>query len=110
MKIPKQFKLLGQTITVKFDPDKFTNNECVGFADYRKNEIQLHPGTETRPINREQLEANFLHEVTHFVLYHAGASYSGKEDYMHQDEGFVDLVSCLFHQVLETSGGELCRD
>jgi hypothetical protein len=109
MRIPKQFKLMGQTITVKSDPDKFTNNECVGFADYRKNEIQLHPGTETRPINDEQLAANYWHEVTHFILYYAGAAYSGKTDYMHQDEGFVDMVGGLLHQVLETSEGELCR-
>ena len=31
---------------------------------------------------------------------HAGAAYSGKTEYMHQDEGFVDLVGSLFHQAV----------
>ena len=33
---------------------------------------------------------------------HAGAAYSGKTEYMHQNEGFVDLVGNLFHQAVTT--------
>lgn len=33
---------------------------------------------------------------------HAGAAYSGKTEYMHQDEGFVDLISSLFHPAVTT--------
>jgi hypothetical protein len=34
--------------------------------------------------------------------WHAGAVYSGKTEYMRQDEGFVDLVGSLFHQAVTT--------
>lgn len=103
MKIPNNFKLLGQTITISFCPDKFTDSDGhYGFACYRKNEIQLRPSTATLPLSDEQIAQSFWHELTHFVLYHAGAAYSGKSDYMHQDEGFVDLVGSLFHQAVST--------
>jgi len=103
MKIPSRFKLLGQTISVVFTPDKFTENDgSVGFASYRLNKIELRPTTSVHPLTEEQIGQTFWHELTHFVMYHAGASYSGKEDYMHQDEGFVDLVGSLYHQAVST--------
>ena len=99
---------MGRTITVKFDPEKFTNSESAeGWACYRTQSIQLRPSTSTRPICDEQIEANFWHELTHFILYYAGAAYQGKEDYMHQDEGFVDIVSGLLHQAINSFEGEL---
>lgn len=103
MRIPVRFKLLGQTITVIFRPEKFIENDgSVGFASYRKNEIELRPSTTVHPLTDEQIEQTFWHELTHFVMYYAGAAYSGKKDYMHQDEGFVDLVGALYHQAVST--------
>ena len=103
MRIPNKFKLLGQTITVCFCPDRFSDADgCYGFACYRKNEIQLRPSTSVIPLCDEQIAQTFWHELTHFVIYHAGAAYSGKFDYMHQDEGFVDLVGSLIHQAVST--------
>lgn len=103
MKIPKSFQLLGQTIRVVFRPEKFTEHDGnTGFASYRLNEIQLCPSTETHPLTDKQIEQVFWHELTHFVLYHSGAAYSGKEDYMHKEEGFVDLVGSLLHQAVTT--------
>jgi len=102
MKIPLRFKLLGQTITVVIDPTPFRENDNCGFASYRENKIKLRPSTETYPLNDEQIEQVFWHELTHFILYYAGAAYQGKKDYMHQDEDFVDLVGNLFHQAVST--------
>ena len=103
MKVPKRFKLFGQTITVVFAPEKFTEADGrYGFCSYRLNEIQLRPSTPVSPLSDAQIEQVFWHELTHFVLYYAGAAYSGKSDYMHQDEGFVDLVGNLLHQAVTT--------
>lgn len=95
--------MFGQTITVLFAPEKFTEADGrYGFSSYRQNEIQLRPSTSVLPLSQEQIEQTLWHEVTHFILLHAGAAYSGKSDYMHQDEGFVDLVGSLLHQALAT--------
>ena len=103
MLIPARFKLLGQTIYVYFLPDVFTDHDGhFGFSSYRKNQIHLRPSTSVLPLSNEQTEQTFWHELTHFVLYHAGAAYSGKKDYMHQDEEFVDLVASLYHQAIST--------
>ena len=103
MRIPTKFKLLGQTITVSFCPSEFLDADgTYGFACYRKNEIQLRPSVPTLPLSDEQIAHTFWHELTHFILYHAGAAYSGKEEYMHQDEGFVTLVGSLLHQATST--------
>lgn len=103
MKIPSRFKIFGQTISVSFAPDKFTDSDChYGFACYRLNEIQLRPSTSTLPLSDSQIEQTFWHEFTHFIIYHAGSAYSGKTEYMHQDEGFVDIVGHLIHQAIST--------
>jgi predicted SprT family Zn-dependent metalloprotease len=103
MKMPTSFKIMGQKITVVVDPACFTEKDgTYGYASYRTNQIQLRPSTETHPLNQEQLEQTFYHELIHFILYHAGAAHSGKCDYMHQDEGFVDLCGSLLHQAIST--------
>ena len=103
MKIPGRFKLLGQTISVVFVPGEFTERDGAhGFASYRLNQIQLRPPTETHPLSAEQIGQTFCHELTHFILFHAGAAYTCKDDDMHRDEGFVDLFGSLLHQALTT--------
>lgn len=94
---------MGQTITVCYPAGLFTENDGYhGFASYRKNEIQLRPSTEINPLSAEQQEQAFWHELTHFILYHGGAAYKGKEEFMHQDEGFVELVGSLLHQAVNS--------
>jgi len=108
MKIPTKFKLFGQTITISFAPEEFTDKDGrYGTASYRLNQIKLRPSTSTHPIDDTQMGAYFCHELMHFILYHAGASYSGKSDYMHQDEGFVDTCGELLHQALTSFEGNI---
>ena len=103
MKIPNKFKLFGQTIKVVCDHSFFTEKDgYCGFASYRANQIQLLPSTPTRPLTDEQISQTFCHELMHFIIYHAEASCSGKADFMHQDEGFIDLCGSLLHQALTT--------
>ena len=102
MKIPKKFKILGQTIDVIFETQELIKHDLVGRAVYRKNQIQLRPSTESDPLTDEQIAFTFYHEFIHYILYFAEAAYSGKSEYMHQDEGFVDLVAGLLHQAFGT--------
>lgn len=103
MEIPSSFMLFGTTIRIKFPAEMFIERDGgVGFASYRTNEINLKPSSETYPLSKEQIEEAFFHEMVHFVLYHAGASYSGKTEFMHQDEGFVDIIANLLHQAFTT--------
>jgi hypothetical protein len=101
--IPKRFKLFGQTIEVVYFPEVSLLPDGVrGYANYRRNEIQLRSSSPEFPLSDEQIAETFWHELSHFILYFAGAAYSGKEDFMHQDEGFVDLVGNLLHQAVST--------
>ena len=103
MKVPKHFKLMGQTIQVLFAPEVFTEKDGIyGFSSYRQNQIQLRPSTPICPLTDAQICQTFCHELIHFILYHAESAYKGKEDYMHQEEGFVDLCGHLLHQALTT--------
>lgn len=103
MKIPSRFKLFGRTIEIVFDSAPFVERpETAAFASYRLNRIEMNPNRAISG-NDEQLAQSFLHEVMHFITYHAGSSYKGTEHHlMHQDEEFVDLCSQLLHQALTT--------
>ena len=103
MKIPKRFKLFGRTIEVVFDEALFVERpECSGFASYRMGKIELNPSKFLYG-KADQKEQTFYHELMHFILYHAGSSYSGEDhNNMHQDEPFVDLCSNLLHQAIST--------
>jgi predicted SprT family Zn-dependent metalloprotease len=102
MNVPTCFKLFAQTILVEFDLTFFQDREGVyGYADYRRNRIILRPPSELVPVNKEQLEQTFLHELMHFILYHVG-NVPEDVEYLHQNEGLVDLSASLLHQALTT--------
>ena len=99
---------MGQTIQVVFAPELFIEKDgAYGFSSYRQNQIQLRPSTPTLPLNDEQIGQTFCHELMHFIVYHAGAAYKGKADYMHQDEEFIDLCGQLLHQALTSFEGNI---
>lgn len=101
MKIPKSFKIYAQTIKVVYDAKRFSESDrgSQATASYRTNEIILDP---QEYIPQDAVTANFFHEFAHFLLYHAGNSYSGKEEYLHRDEKLVDTLGNLLHQSLTT--------
>ena len=99
-KIPKGFKLLGCTIKVDIDNDYFAKADkdgFYGFANYRESRIILRDHE-----NKEMMLQTFFHELTHFVLYNSGYNFQKTADFMHQEEGFVDMTASLFHQALTT--------
>lgn len=103
MRIPKRFKLFGQTIEVVFDGKPFVESDGYnGFASYRTNRIEIRPSTEAQPRTQTQLEQTFCHELMHYIIYHSEAAITGKKDYPHQEEGFIELASHILHQALST--------
>lgn len=101
MKIPKQFKLFGQTITVEYTNKLVTDNDSVGHAVYRENKIILQKATEGIPRAKEMIEQTFFHELFHLVFNFIG------ESELRDNEKLIDVISALFHQFICTSEGEL---
>ena len=101
MKIPLSLKLLGQTITVEYDPSLFHGEDAHGMAKYRLNKIILQPPTDQTPIPKDALEHNFLHELVHHVFFAAGEDLFNPP--LHNREWLVDRVAGLLHQVLTTA-------
>ena len=103
MRIPKRFKLFGRTIEVVWEQGPFVERpECAAFACYRQNRIEMNPNPAISG-GPEQQEQSFMHEMVHFITYHSGVAYRGKDhSRMHQDEEFVDLTAQLLHQALST--------
>lgn len=99
MRIPKRFKIFGQTITVVQIEEPFIEKDGYeGFASYRQNKIELRPG-----IEGDKREHIFLHELTHFLIYYSESAYQHNPDsYMYKDEGFTELLAGLLHQALTT--------
>ena len=101
MRIPKTFKLYGQTFTVEYNPALSHNDDVHGWARYRENKIVLQPSTPSTPITQEFLEHTFFHELMHHILY-----LSGEDQYdppLHKQECFVDRIAGLLHQAMTTA-------
>lgn len=101
MRIPKRFNLHGQTITVRYADDLIHKEDRVGGAYYRDSIIKLQADSQSTPRSREQIEQNFCHELTHFILDQMG------EPRLRSNEKFVDLFANLLHQALNTAEGEI---
>lgn len=103
MKIPSRFKLLGQTINVRYNPTLVQERDWTGLASYRRNAIEIMPHSEANRKNPDQIEHTFVHEMIHHILYYAGAALQETDhNKMHTDEGFVDVLAGLLHQALTT--------
>jgi Zn-dependent peptidase ImmA (M78 family) len=90
-KIPSSFKIMAHKITVRVIPkNEWKYDDAVGFWDPEKNEILLLKQPRT------QLRHTFWHEVMHAVL----DMMSHKQA---RDEAFVDQVSGLLSQIMDTA-------
>lgn len=97
--IPKKFKIYGRTITVEYVDDLLYDDDYHGLANYRKGKIILQTPSKQVPISDETLEATFLHELMHHVLY---ATSDNREDILFKDEELVERISGVLHQVIQT--------
>jgi len=92
MRIPKEFKLFGQTIKVKFIDKLVDEEDSTGQARYRGGKILIQKNNNGVYRNKEQIEQTFLHELVHYIL-----QKMGKRD-LQNDEEFVDVFAGLLHQ------------
>lgn len=98
MKIPKQFKLLGQTIKVKFDEDLNYRQGHMGQAQIDNNILPLQPVEKDRP--KDAVEHTFCHELAHFLLYY---TLNDEYDQLWRNERVVEVLGGLIHQFLTTA-------
>ncbi len=90
MRIPKKFKLLSNTISVKYDENLREKQSLLGQADYENLRIILAP-------LKEHEAPTFGHELVHFILW------AMSEDKLRKDEKFVDLFGRILIQCLDTA-------
>ena len=95
MKIPKRFKMFGQTIDIEYDKTLTHRTDNIGVASSIRNKITLQSNIEGHPMPRQKMEETFLHEKVHLIL-----------NFMRHDlssnEAFVEIFSGLLHQSIVT--------
>lgn len=90
--IPKSFKLMGHTITVKIVPEKdWADDETVGFWNSQNLTISVLGG-----LNEGRTQQIFCHELVHAILH------SMAEDDLNGNEKFVDVFGSLLQQAWST--------
>ena len=99
-KIPASFWLYGQKISVVMVPALIEEQDAVGEALYRHNVIRIQGNTESVHRPGSHIEATFLHELIHMILYALG------EDDLRKNEKLVDGMARLLHQAFITFEGE----
>lgn len=92
MKIPKEFKLHGQTIKVVLDQDMSHREGNAGVSSYTENRIYIQPDNNGAKVSKTQIDHCFLHELVHHILNAMG------EDELRGNEKFVDVFAALLHQ------------
>lgn len=91
-RIPKVFKVMGHTITVrKLPPSRWKMKDAVGYFDPQRMVIGICTGAGAS--TQEQI---FWHEATHAMLYCLGSPEYG-------DEQFVDQMGGLIQQIIVSS-------
>ena len=96
MKIPKRFKLLGHTIEISEEPERFFERGAYGACSYEGKWIKIVPKSDSHPVTQSSIEHTFLHELTHVLLYHT------EQSQLSDNEKFVDTFAGLLHQALTT--------
>jgi hypothetical protein len=96
VKIPKRFKLYGQTIEVEWDTKLLHEDDARGMAVYRDSKIKLQSPSDSNPLPVPLVEQAFCHELVHFIFHAAGYP----DD--RSDEVKVERMSQLLHQALTT--------
>ncbi len=92
MKVPKQFKIMGETINVIFKNGLQNRRDNFGESHHRFNEIFI----DSNIINDEIKEHTFWHEFVHTAL--------GKmQEYdLSNNEKFVNILGGFIKQAIDT--------
>lgn len=94
MRIPKEFQLFGQKITIEFDDKECTDKDIYGASKGIINSILLCDSLRNIKLPEDKVYGVFWHETLHAILDRCGY------DKISEDEQFVDLVSGCIAQVL----------
>ena len=97
IRIPKRFKIFGQTIEVKFVDDLVQSHDNRGEAYYRRNQILIQADCKGVKTTREQIEQVLLHEIIHILFNEL------REDVMRDNDPLVDRIASALHQVFQTA-------
>lgn len=92
MKIPKEFELLSQRITVEFKDDLVERAGAVGLASFMENKIYIQNKTKQHKIVKDQQMLTYYHELIHMILFTMG------EEKLNKKESFVDMFASLLYQ------------
>lgn len=100
-KIPKSFKILGNTINVKFDEFIRDRDDAHGIASYRRHEILLAPPTDS--LCKGRVIENFWHEFSHWICFYTGNVINHElKTPLHTNEEFIDLMGAILKQCIES--------
>ena len=102
MKIPKSFKLYGQTIDVEWVDHLRNLDDARGSAVFRTNKIEIQRPSAQVPIPQCSLEQTFCHELMHWIFYSVYEHGEDNEGWLHQNEQLVTKCAGLLHQALAT--------
>lgn len=97
MRIPKEFKLFGQTIKVKYLDSLVQKDDNIGEAQHRFNTIVLQRNCSSYKLTKEQAEQVFFHELLHFCFEKLN------EHDLAKNEALVDRLASLIHQAIQTA-------
>jgi len=93
-KIPKSFTLGGLDFTVK--TGKVVSEGNLGHTNFLKNELVVKEFYNDVPINKQQQEQCFYHELVHAILM------TMNESELNENEKFVDLFGQFLYQYNKT--------
>lgn len=100
-RLPRSFELGGLKIKVEIVPNLVHETDCRGKAEYRDNVIRLQCDTTGFPVQKQDVESAFWHELVHWILW------TMEEDELRNNEKFVSLFSTFLHQFIKTQDGDL---
>lgn len=100
MKIPKRFKLYGQTVHVIVDDEDVNPRDAYGISADGLNQIKLASRFSLdgrwEKIPKDSMESTFCHELVHQILCKMS------EWDLNKNEKFVDTFGLLLHQYMTT--------
>lgn len=96
MKIPKRFKLFGQTIKVEISTNYEDKEGSQGVAYFNKNHIVIQCSKALKRPN-SRMEQLYLHEMFHIIFNELNYS----RDIF--NEQTIDQIASALHQILITS-------
>lgn len=97
IKIPKSFKLLASTITVRYDDEACNNGQMTGEYFDQQQEIILCNTYDNKKVPKDLKLDSYYHEKVHAILA------AMNEDRLYKNEKFVDMFAKLLRQSDETS-------